>query len=178
MFSFTGGELPKDGIHLISLLYAEMMPKMREPVSLVVNNRAVHVSKWAHLKLAVDTRTLTSSTWKTQNQHHLLMKIYVSVNNPQVAKYLIEPRKKQLQAYYLPLYWLFFNVHRDPMKKWFIIIKKTNLNNQLFCSFAQLSSTIQSKSFTPSTAPPGRNLQLKGYRRTPTEFGFFFSGKS
>ena len=44
------------------------------------------------------------------------MKIYVSVNNPQVAKYLIEPRKKQLQAYYLPLYWLFFNVHRDPEK--------------------------------------------------------------
>ena len=177
MFSFTGGELPR----MVYISYLCCMLKWCPKWG-----NQYHWLSTIELSMCQNELTwnlrLTQGLWplqheKTQNQHHLLMKIYVSVNNPQVAKYLIEPRKKQLQAYYLPLYWLFFNVHRDPEKVVYYN-QKNNLNNQLFCSFAQLSSTIQSKSFTPSTAPPGRNLQLKGYRRTPTEFGFFFSGKS
>ena len=65
-----------------------------------------------------------------------------------------------------------FSIFIGILKKMFTIIPKIQPKQPVSCSFAQLSSTIQSKSFTPSTAPPGRNLQLKGYRRTPTELVF------
>jgi len=105
-----------------------------------------------------------------------LIKLYVStiLKLPNTQLSHEKNNFKLITYHYTGCFSMFIGI----LKKWFIIIKKNNLNNQLFCSFAQLSSTIQSKSFTPSTAPPGRNLQLKGYRRTPTELGFFFSGKS
>lgn len=159
-----------------------MMPKMREPVSLAVNNRAVHVSKWAQLKLAVDTRTLTSSTWKnTKSTSNWLNSMCQQSSSCQILNWATKKNIKLMTYYYTGCFSifignLFFNFQLTIMLAYYHP-QKNNLNNQFLVHLLNPLQPSKSKSFTPSTAPPGRNLQLKGYRRTPTELGFFCSGE-